>query len=250
MTTPPDRPLSQRPRVLVVVNSEGSGPRRLGVWLLEAGIDVVPMLGEHGLPATLDGFDGLVLLGGGLMPDDYERAPWLHDERRLAAEAIEADLPTLGICLGAQLLVDVAGGEVRASFGPKERGSTPIRVNEAGRGDALLSRLGAVAPMIENHEDMITVLPPSAVLLASSDAVEHQAFAIGSHVRGVQFHPEVAAADLAAWDDAALRGEGYDAAALMAAALEVDEQNTRASRELVAAFADEVRSRHEGAVAG
>lgn len=237
-----------RPRVLVVVNSKDSRPRRLATWLGEAGVEVVPALGADGLPETLEGFDGLVLLGGGLMPDDYERAPWLRAERRLTEQAIADDLPTLGICLGAQVIADVAGGEVRARTGPKERGATPIHATTAGRRDALLSAFWAgsatgTAPMIENHEDMITRLPESAVLLASSDAVENQAFVIGAHVRGVQFHPEASAADLANWDDAALRGEGRDLAELIAAAQAVDGENTAASRRLIDAFAREVRQR-------
>lgn len=233
---------TRAPRVLTVINSASSGPRRLDTWLTEAGIEVVSVLGEAGLPETLDGFDGFVLLGGGLMPDDYERAPWLHTERRLVVEAIDADLPTLGICLGAQIIAAVAGGEVRANYGPKERGSTVIHTTPAGRNDAVVAALGASAPMIENHEDMITRLPEGAVLLASSDAVEHQAFVIGARVRGVQFHPEASVADLQNWDDAALRGEGYDIADLIAGAQLADADNTRASHALVAAFGDEVRT--------
>lgn len=232
---------TSRPRVLVVINSPSSGPRRLNDWFAEAGIEAVPALGSDGLPSRLDGFDGLVLLGGGLMPDDFEMAPWLHAERRLTTEAIERDLPTLGICLGAQVIAQVAGGEVRARFGPKERGSTVIRANGAGRVDALLAVCGDGAPMIENHEDMITRLPANAMLLASSDQVEIQAFLIGSHVRGVQFHPEAGASDLAHWDDAALRTEGHDLSQLIGAAELVHEENTEASRQMIFAFAAEVR---------
>jgi GMP synthase-like glutamine amidotransferase len=204
---------------------------------------VVELLGADGLPETLEGFHGLVLLGGGLMPDDYEKANWLHAERRLTAEAIALDLPTLGICLGAQVIADVAGGEVRASFGEKERGSIVIHATAAGRRDPVLAAIGDAAPMIENHEDQITRLPAGAVLLARSEAVQNQAFVIGEHVRGVQFHPEASAAGLATWDDAALRGEGYDIAALVATAEADDEANTRASRLLIDAFGDEVRAR-------
>lgn len=232
-----------RPRVLLVRNSRESGPRRLSTWLEEFGIEPVERCGEDGLPETPDGFDGVVLLGGGLMPDDFERAPWLRTERRLAEAVILRDLPTLGICLGAQLIAEVAGGEVRAAFGPKERGSTRIRTTAAGRADPVLASLGASAPMIENHEDMITRLPPGAVLLASSEAVAHQAFRVGEHVRGVQFHPEAGAEHLVGWDDAALREEGLDLAALVGAAVADDHENTSAARDLAAAFAREVRER-------
>ena len=95
--------------VLVIVNSPTSGPRRLRRWLSEAGIEVIEKLGQDGLPETLDGVNGLVMLGGGFMPDDDSRAPWLAQERELAREAILRDLPTLGICLGAQILTHVAG---------------------------------------------------------------------------------------------------------------------------------------------
>jgi GMP synthase-like glutamine amidotransferase len=228
-------------RVLVVVNSAASGPRRLGGWLADRGVEVEALAGaDQELPSTLDGYAGLVLLGGGLMPDDDHRAPWLASERALASEAIRRDLPTLGICLGGQLLAHVAGGEVKAKTGPVERGATPIHPTTAGREDAVFVTLGEGAPMIENHQDMITRLPAEAVLLASSDAVVNQAFRLGRHVRGVQFHPEASAADLARWDDAALRGEGRSLTDLIAAAERVDAHNTAASRSLVDAFADEV----------
>lgn len=234
-------------RVLVVVNSVSSGPRRLGVWLADRGIRVDEVVAaERDLPHSLTGYAGLVLLGGGLMPDDDERAPWLPAERALAAEAIDRDLPTLGICLGGQLLAHVAGGEVKAKTGPVERGATPIRPTADGRADAVFAALGDVAPMIENHQDMITRLPESAVLTASSDAVTNQGFRIGRRVRGVQFHPEASAGDLARWDDAALRGEGRSLAELIAVAESVHDHNTAASRALIDAFADEVLAEAAG----
>ncbi|MCI1748001.1 MAG: type 1 glutamine amidotransferase [Acidipropionibacterium sp.] len=182
------------------------------------------------------------MLGGGLMPDEFDRAPWLRGERRLARRAIDEDLPTLGICLGGQLLADVAGGQVRAKTGPKERGATPIRTTAAGAADPVIGKLGAGAPMIENHQDMITELPPAAVLLASSRAVENQAFRIGGHVRGLQFHPEASAEGLAHWDEAALAADGLSRDELVAAARLVDAENTAAARRLVDAFAAEIRA--------
>lgn len=240
------------PAVLVIVNSPTSGPRRLGDWLAESGLRVVEKLGSEGLPDSIEGYDGLVMLGGGMMPDDDVKGPWLPAERDLAAQAIDADLPTLGICLGGQLLAHVAGGEVRADHGPKERGATLICPNDLGRSDRLLGTLGEGAPMIENHQDMITELPPGSVLLASSAALANQAFRIGRHVRGLQFHPEASAESLSGWDDAAMSTEGYSLAELVAAAREVDAANTAAARDLVAAFAAEVRAeaRRSGAANG
>lgn len=226
--------------MLVVVNSDSSGPRRLAQWLESLGIELVVQLGANGLPETINDFDGLVLLGGGLMPNEYGRAPWLRQERELVAQAIESDLPTLGICLGAQVIADVAGGEVRADYGPKERGSTAIYATEAGRHDTVISAIGPHAPMIENHQDMITRLPDSATLLAVSATVENQAFLIGEHVRGIQFHPEVSHENLKNWDDAAMLKDGFELAAIVSQAEADDEANTQASRALIEAFGKEV----------
>jgi membrane dipeptidase len=230
-------------RVLVVVNAPTSGARRLGAWLADEGVAIDEVRGDEGLPHDLGGYAGLVMLGGGLMPDDDDRAPWLAQERALAQAAIDADLPTLGICLGGQLLAHVAGGEVRAKFGPKERGATLITPSDAGRADPLITALGDGAPMIENHQDMITALPPGAVLLASSAAVANQAFRLGERVYGVQFHPEVGAEDLVRWEEPVTPVAGdRPVAELVAEARRVDEQNTRSARALVAAFAEHVRS--------
>lgn len=234
-------PRSPGPTVLVVVNSPASGPRRLGRWLTDDGLRVEERQASEGLPQDLSGYDALVMLGGGLMPDEFDRAPWLRAERNLAGQAIDADLPTLGVCLGGQLLADVAGGTVRARTGPVERGATPISPTAAGADDPVIGALGRGAPMIENHRDMITELPPGAALLARSPAIDNQAFRLGSHVRGIQFHPEAAAENLAGWDDAALAAEGISLDGLIAAATAVDDRNTRAARALTAAFAEEIR---------
>ncbi len=229
------------PTVLVVVNSPSSGPRRLKGWLVEEGLEVREQLASQGLPDDLGEFDGLVMLGGGLMPDEFDRAPWLRGERRLAVQAIDEDLPTLGICLGGQLLADVAGGQVCAKTGPKERGATLIHTTAEGSDDPVTGVLKDGTPMIENHQDMITELPPAAVLLASSQAIANQAFRIGSHVRGLQFHPEASAENLAGWDESALAADGYSRDDLVAAARGYDAVNTAAARQMVAGFAAEIR---------
>ncbi|QTX06199.1 type 1 glutamine amidotransferase [Agromyces archimandritae] len=230
------------PRVLVVQNSPSSGPRRLAGWLEEAGLDLEVRHGADGLPASIAGYAGLVMLGGGFMPDDLARAPWLAAERALAAEAIAADLPTLGICLGGQLLADVAGGQVRAAHGMPERGATEIRATDAGAADAVIGALAPAAHVIENHQDMITALPAGAVLLASSAACEVQAFRLGRHVRGLQFHPEAGAEDLLRWDEAALSAEGISRDSLVDAARAVEPDSAARCAALAAAFAAEVRA--------
>lgn len=229
------------PAVMIVINSDQSGPRRLAEWLEDEGIETRLVRGKDGLPADLGDAAGLIMLGGGLMPNDDAAAPWLPAERALATQAIDLDLPTLGICLGGQLLAHVAGGRVAAKTGPVERGATQITPTPDGAIDPVIAALGEGSPMIENHEDMITELPPDAVLLASSDAIANQAFRLGNNVRGLQFHPEASAENLAAWDDAAMREDGLDLTELIHLAQQADPANTAAARDMVAAFATSVR---------
>lgn len=231
------------PSVLVVVNSPSSGLRRFGPWLAEAGVRTVECLGRDGLPTSLDGHSGLIMLGGGLMPDDDATAPWLAAERALAVEAIRRDVPVLGICLGAQILAHVTDGTVEANSGTPERGATEITPTPAGRTDPLVSSLGEGGPMIENHRDRITGLGPDCVLLASSATCTVQAFRTGSAAYGVQFHPEVSPEDLARWDESALAEQGFDLVALVAGARATAARNVEISRGIAQAFAASVTGR-------
>src|SRR4051794_1844893 len=99
--------------VLIVQNSRSGGPGRLGGWLEEAGLrlDVVPAYDGAPLPARLS-HDAMIMLGGGFLPSDDDRAPWLATARSLVAQTLDEGLPLFGICLGGQMLAEVAGGEV------------------------------------------------------------------------------------------------------------------------------------------
>jgi GMP synthase-like glutamine amidotransferase len=246
-----------RPRVLLVQNTARSRPGRLPGWLAEEQVGAAVVQGPD-LPEDLAGLpgpvDGIVLLGGGLMPDEDERAPFLARERALAREAMAAGVPLLGVCLGAQLIAHVAGGRVTPRSGETERGSCAITLLDAAADDALLGGLAADPAgrpdgggrgelrMIENHRDSITVLPPGAVHLATSAACRVQAFRLGATAWGVQFHPEVSAERLATWDESDLAHGGFDRAALLAGARADAPVNAAQARALVGAFAAVVRA--------
>jgi GMP synthase - Glutamine amidotransferase domain len=236
-------PAHPTPCVLVVVNSPSSGLRRFKPWLAEAGVRTVEHLGTDGLPTSLVGHSGLIMLGGGLMPDDDRAAPWLATERTLAEEAVAQDIPVLGICLGAQILAHVTDGTVEANSGAPERGATDITPTPAGRADPLVASLGEGGPMIENHRDRITELGPECVLLASSATCTVQAFRVGRAAYGVQFHPEVSPEDLTHWDESALAEQGFDLAALVADARGKAARNATISRGIAEAFAASVTGR-------
>ncbi|EST34037.1 hypothetical protein N566_18955, partial [Streptomycetaceae bacterium MP113-05] len=203
------------PRVLVVQNGPDGGPGRFGAWLTGAGLalDVVHGYRPDGppVPAALR-HQGVVVLGGGYLPDADDRAPWLAPTRALVAQALERDVPVFGICLGGQLLARVAGGTVRGEHGDPEVGSTELTLRAEAEQDVLFRGLPARVTAIENHVDAITVLPPGARWLARSEQCPYQAFRVGSRAWGVQFHPEATAAQTRRWEPERLRRLGFDAA--------------------------------------
>ena len=118
------------PRTLVVQHEHGTGPGLLGEVLAESGVELDlrrPYLGDL-LPADLTGYDGLVVLGGTPDPYDDVATPWLPAVRTLLADALDREVPTLGICLGGGDPRDV--GRRQGAAGPGRRGG---RCTPAGR---------------------------------------------------------------------------------------------------------------------
>ena len=182
-------------RALVVQHTPSEGLGWLQEWLPDAGVHVHPIhpyLG-HRVPPSVEG-DALVVLGGPMGATDDEVAPWLPAVRSLLATAIDDGVPTLGICLGAQMLATVAGGEVsRGSAGP-ELGYGDVEVAVS---DELLT--AGSLPVVQWHFDTVTRLPDDAVLLASSDRYAVQAFRVGDVAWGLQFHMEATLPMVADW---------------------------------------------------
>lgn len=182
-------------RVHVVQHTASEGLGQLAEWLPAIGVDVHPThpyLGNR-VPPSVEG-DALIVLGGPTGAYDDEVAPWLPSVRRLLASAIDDGVPTIGICLGAQLLAVAAGGTVeRGSAGP-EIGFGEVTVTT---GDDLLTE--GVMPVVQWHYDVVTQLPDSAVVLASSALYPIQAFRIGDVAWGLQFHPEAGVEMVRGW---------------------------------------------------
>ncbi|MGV9307593.1 type 1 glutamine amidotransferase [Nonomuraea sp. NPDC003727] len=223
--------------VLIVQNAASGGPRRVGDWLAEDGLDlevVRPFDGDE-LPARLGG-RALVVLGGGYLPSDDARAPWLPATRELVREAIDDGRPYLGICLGGQMLAEVAGGLVKADAGEPENGSTPITLRPEAAADPLFHDLPGVVTAIEHHKDAVVELPEGAVWLARTEACPYQAFRVGAAAWGVQFHPEVAPERILEWDD-----RGFDLADLHRRALLDEPAAVAVWREVTRRFAGVAR---------
>lgn len=141
--------------------------------------------------------DLLVVLGGPIGAYDEGLYPFLTPEIAAIKKRLDADKPTLGICLGAQLIARALGARVY-----------PNREKEVGWGPLLLTAKGQASPvrhlaaehtfMLHWHGDTFD-LPAGATLLAGTDICRHQAFAWGTSTLAFQCHPEVRAHDLEKW---------------------------------------------------
>ncbi len=137
----------------------------------------------------LDGYQGLVILGGPMNANQTDRYPHLTTEIHLIQEAVEKGIPVLGICLGAQLIARALGAEVKGNQ-RKEIGWYDVLPTEKGKDDPLLRHFGEMEKIFQWHGDTFGV-PREGVHLASSPACSNQAFRFRTNVYGLQFHLEV-----------------------------------------------------------
>ncbi|MBR1217703.1 glutamine amidotransferase [Bradyrhizobium sp. U87765 SZCCT0131] len=145
-------------------------------------------------PAVEDA-DLLAVLGGPIGAYEDDKYPFLTEEIALIEQRLAAGRPTLGICLGAQLMARALGQRVYP--GPaKEIGWAPVNLTEAGRAGPL-RHLDNVA-VLHWHGDTFD-LPDGADRLASTAVCLNQAFAIGANALALQFHPEVEARTFERW---------------------------------------------------
>lgn len=204
-------------RVTVIQNSPHAD---LGAWADWPGVRTRVVAAHAGepLPEVADLGDGLLVLGGLPAHADEDAAPWLPALRALLASAIDADVPTLGIGFGAQVLATVAGGRVQADAPPGlEAGATAIYWRADAATDPVLAPVVALSDRgrsmtVSMHADAIVDLPERAPWLGSSNQYPFQAFRVGSAL-GLQFHPEATRESLAGW---CARTEGVDEAAVLA----------------------------------
>lgn len=177
--------------------------------------------------------DLLVVLGGPIGVYEDAIYPFLTRERDLIAQRLAAQRPTLGICLGAQLIAAALESKVFPS-GVKEIGLAALTLSEAGAGSVLRHLRGI--PVLHWHGDTYE-LPTGAQNLASTPLVAQQAFQIGNHVLGLQFHAEVdPSVGFERWlvgHASELAGAGIDIVALREDARKAGPELVTASRTLL-----------------
>jgi GMP synthase-like glutamine amidotransferase len=211
---------------LVIENDPSDPLGRLGEWFAEAELPLTvlrPYAGDA-LPSDLEGYLALVVLGGDQSvypnPAGEPGAAWFPALEGLLRKAVRHHVPTLGVCLGGQLLASAHGGLVERSTSGPEIGPGLVARRDAADNDPLFKYVPLIPDVIQWHSDEITELPLTAVLLAASTRCPHQAFRLGDRAWGLQFHIECDVAMIARWadsDGAALAELGYDADEVVAA---------------------------------
>jgi GMP synthase (glutamine-hydrolysing) len=184
-------------RVLAIAHQDDAGPGVFAEAAGEAGAELEPWSPPRASapPADPLSYDAVMSFGGAMHAVQDGRHPWLAAERELLAELLAAEVPVLGVCLGAQLLSQAAGATVRRAPRP-EIGWSGVELTAAGRADPVLGPLAPGFEAFQWHSYEFT-LPPGAAALARSD-VCLQAWRRGA-ATAMQFHAEVAAVDAQAW---------------------------------------------------
>lgn len=180
------------PTCLVIQHVEAEGPAALGTILASAGvtIDVCRIYAGDPLPAGAAGLAGVVVMGGPMSASGDDGFPSRSSELQLLSDALDRQIPVLGICLGAQLLALAAGGRVFSGPAGAEIGWGTVSLTASAATDQLLAESPAELAVLHWHGDTFE-LPSAGVRLAESDRYPNQAFRVGSNAWGLQFHVEV-----------------------------------------------------------
>ncbi|MEX0347517.1 MAG: glutamine amidotransferase [Rhizobiaceae bacterium] len=183
-----------RPKILTVLHQELSSPGRVGLLLQAKGFDLDirrPPLGDD-LPETLEGHAGAVIFGGPMSANDPDE--FIKRETDWLSVPLTEDKPFLGICLGAQMLVNHLGGKVEGHpEGIVEVGWYPIEATEAGK-----ELIDWPDMTYQFHREGFS-LPGDATLLATAEHYPNQAFRYGQSAWGIQFHAELTRVMMQRW---------------------------------------------------
>jgi GMP synthase (glutamine-hydrolysing) len=177
-------------RVLALVHQDDAPPGTFGEVVREHGhqLEVGSFVPGAGDPPS-GAADAVMIFGGSMQVDQDEQHPWLEAERAFVRELIEGDVPTLGICLGSQVIAQTAGAKVGPAIVP-EVGWHEVDLTLEALDDPVMGACPRRFAAYQGHSYGFA-LPPGAIPLAHGQGDALQAYRIGESTWGLQFHPEV-----------------------------------------------------------
>jgi GMP synthase (glutamine-hydrolysing) len=184
--------------VLAVIHGETARSGVFGEVVEERGHHLEEWSLAWGTPAPrpIDDYGAILVFGGAMHADQDDRHPWLREENFFIQRLLDRHVPTLGVCLGSQLIAKAAHAPVQRASEP-EIGWLPVELTDAAGDDPLLGRLPQRFDAFQWHYYEHGV-PAGGQELARS-AVCTQAFRLGESAWGIQFHAEVTRAQVEAW---------------------------------------------------
>ncbi|MGH2808998.1 MAG: type 1 glutamine amidotransferase [Actinomycetota bacterium] len=226
--------------VAIVQHEESVPPGLIAEVLEETGTEhvVIEAWRADGWPAV-GGLGGLVVMGGTMNVDETDRYPFLARSRALMADALDRELPTLGVCLGSQMMARVLGADVfRAD--PRNAFFGEVELTPQGADDEIVQSFDSV-PVLQFHEDTFKVPDGAFALASSATSGLAQAFRYRDTAYAVQFHFEVDHDIVSTWcdeigDDAMVQEWGIATETLMADADKYMSGQRAAGKTLVGAF--------------
>jgi GMP synthase-like glutamine amidotransferase len=183
--------------VLIFRHSTTEGPGYFTTFLDRHGIPwrLIRIDAGEPVPDTLNGVSGLCLMGGSMSVNDD--LPWIPSMLNLIRQAVAADVPVIGHCLGGQLLSKALGGTVGRNPA-KEIGWGEVRVTDAVAAHPWLGETSQTLLAFHWHGETFS-LPPGATRILDSAWCANQAYVLGGRHIGMQCHVEMTAELIASW---------------------------------------------------
>jgi len=187
-------------KILCLQHVPFEGPGYIQTWANERGHAMIltPVYLEELIPDFIS-IDAVLIMGGPMSVGDYDRHPWLREEKEFILNAVNAGIPTIGICLGSQLLAEVLGAEVKPNT-QKEIGWFPVTLSMDAQSSPLFRDFPENFMAFHWHGDTYD-LPDEAIPIGYSKVTKNQGFFLDGHgkkVLALQFHLESTEASIRA----------------------------------------------------